>query len=48
MPDIWTKGHWTCPEATFMHLLSEQDIEVLADVGAHPGATHRSAVRAEG
>lgn len=38
MREIWTIGHWTCPESTFMHRLSENDIRVLADVRAHPGS----------
>ena len=38
MCEIWTIGHWTCPESTFTHLLDGQRIEVLADVRAHPGS----------
>lgn len=38
MRQIWTIGHWTCPESTFMGLLAGQGIEVLADVRAHPGS----------
>ncbi|MGB7981003.1 MAG: DUF488 domain-containing protein [Candidatus Nanopelagicales bacterium] len=38
MPDIWTIGHWTRPESTFVALLREHDIEVLADVRIHPGS----------
>jgi len=35
---IWSIGHWTCPESTFIGLLREQRIELLADVRAHPGS----------
>ena len=35
---IWTIGHWTCPESTFIHRLVEQDIDILVDVRAHPGS----------
>lgn len=38
MREIWTIGHWTCPEATFIGLLDGQRIDVLADVRAHPGS----------
>ncbi|MEO8852108.1 MAG: DUF488 domain-containing protein [Allobranchiibius sp.] len=38
MRDIWTIGHWTCPEETFIGLLRDQRIDVLADVRAHPGS----------
>ena len=38
MGEIWTIGHWTCPEPAFIHLLDAQGIEVLADVRAHPGS----------
>jgi len=36
--EIWTVGHWTCPEETFVGLLDAQRIDVLADVRAHPGS----------
>ncbi|MEU5714235.1 DUF488 domain-containing protein [Streptomyces sp. NPDC020403] len=38
MREIWTIGHWTCPEETFIGLLDAQRIDVLADVRAHPGS----------
>ena len=38
MREIWTIGHWTCPESTFIGRLSENDISVLADVRAYPGS----------
>ncbi|MGW0786815.1 DUF488 domain-containing protein [Streptomyces sp. NPDC002911] len=38
MREIWTIGHWTCPEETFTGLLDAQRIDVLADVRAHPGS----------
>ncbi len=36
--EIWTIGHWTCPESTFIRLLSNQQINLLADVRAQPGS----------
>ncbi len=38
MREIWTVGHWTCPEETFIGLLDAQHIGVLADVRAQPGS----------
>lgn len=38
MREVWTIGHWACPEATFIGLLDAQRIAVLADVRAHPGS----------
>ena len=38
MREIWTIGHWTCPEKTFIGLLRDQDIDLLGDVRAHPGS----------
>ncbi|MET9591459.1 DUF488 domain-containing protein [Streptomyces sp. NPDC006516] len=38
MHEIWTVGHWTCPEKTFVGLLDAQRIDTLADVRAHPGS----------
>ena len=38
MREIWTIGHWTCPEPTFLGRLSDNGIRVLADVRAHPGS----------
>ncbi len=38
MREIWTIGHWTCPQSTFTRLLDAQRIDVLADVRAHPGS----------
>lgn len=37
-PEIWTIGHWTCPEPDFLRPLHEHGIELLADVRAHPGS----------
>lgn len=38
-PDqIWTVGHWTWPEPTFIGLLQDQRIELLVDVRSHPGS----------
>lgn len=35
---VWTVGHWTCPEPTFIGLLRDERIELLADVRSHPGS----------
>ncbi|WP_030901892.1 DUF488 family protein [Streptomyces sp. NRRL F-5126] len=36
--EIWTIGHWTCPEQEFLGLLDAQRIDTLVDVRAHPGS----------
>lgn len=36
--EIWTIGHWTCPEPAFLQPLHEHDIDLLADVRAQPGS----------
>jgi uncharacterized protein (DUF488 family) len=36
--EIWTVGHWTCPEAVFLQPLYVHDISLLADVRAQPGS----------
>lgn len=38
MSDIWTIGHWTRPESTFVSLLTDHQIGLLVDVRAHPGS----------
>lgn len=38
MREIWTIGHWTCPETTFTGWLEAHRIELLVDVRAHPGS----------
>jgi uncharacterized protein (DUF488 family) len=38
MPEVWTVGHWICPEAQFTVLLQDAGIELLVDVRAHPGS----------
>lgn len=38
MREIWTIGHWTCPEPTFIGLLAGQCINLVADVRAYPGS----------
>ena len=38
MREIWTIGHWACPEPTFIGLLDAQRIDLLADVRANPGS----------
>jgi hypothetical protein len=36
--EVWTIGHWTCPESAFLRALRGQGIECLADVRAQPGS----------
>lgn len=36
--EIWTIGHWSCPEATVLHTLASADIDLLVDVRAQPGS----------
>lgn len=36
--EIWSIGHWTCPEGTFIRLLRSQRIDMVADVRASPGS----------
>ncbi len=36
--ELWTIGHWTCPEPTFIRPLRAQGIELLADVRSQPGS----------
>ncbi|MGC5051616.1 DUF488 family protein [Micromonospora sp. DT48] len=36
--EIWTIGHWTCPEPAFLKPLHEHDITLLVDVRAQPGS----------
>lgn len=38
MREIWTIGHWTCPEATFIDRLDTWSIDLLVDVRAHRGS----------
>jgi uncharacterized protein (DUF488 family) len=35
---VWTIGHWTCPEDTFVGLLRGEQIELVVDVRSHPGS----------
>ena len=37
-PQIWTIGHWTCPEDVFLETLAGGDVEVVGDVRAQPGS----------
>ena len=37
-PEIWTIGHWTCPEQAFLQTLFDHGIDAIADVRAHPGS----------
>lgn len=36
--ELWTIGHWTCPEPEFLQPLHAQQIDLIADVRAHPGS----------
>ncbi|WP_345218168.1 DUF488 domain-containing protein [Georgenia halophila] len=36
--EIWTIGHWTCPEPEFLRPLHEQAVELITDVRAQPGS----------
>ncbi|WP_301312059.1 DUF488 family protein [Promicromonospora umidemergens] len=36
--ELWTIGHWTCPEPEFLRPLDEHGIELIADVRALPGS----------
>ena len=36
--EIWTIGHWTCPEEVFLDTLSTVGIETVVDVRAQPGS----------
>ncbi|HET6876262.1 MAG TPA: DUF488 domain-containing protein [Jatrophihabitans sp.] len=36
--EVWTIGHWTCPEPEFLQPLHAQEVDLLADVRAQPGS----------
>ncbi len=38
MTAVWTIGHWTRAESTFLQLLAAAQIELVADIRAHPGS----------
>ncbi|MDN5764740.1 MAG: DUF488 domain-containing protein [Humibacillus sp.] len=38
MISVWTIGHWTRPEPIFLQLLAAQQINLVADIRAHPGS----------
>lgn len=38
MSEFWTVGHWTCPEETFVGQLRTAEVDMIADVRAHPGS----------
>lgn len=38
MRELWTIGHWTCPEDAFLRPLLAQEIELVADVRSQPGS----------
>ncbi len=46
--ELWTIGHWTCPEATFLHTLSGGDVELLVDVRSLPGSRRSPQFSREG
>jgi uncharacterized protein (DUF488 family) len=35
---VWTIGHWTCAEETFIGLLRAEGIEMIADIRSSPGS----------
>lgn len=36
--EIWTIGHWTCPEEAFVRPLHAHEIDLLVDVRSQPGS----------
>ena len=36
--EVWTIGHWVCPEVTFLRLLRSQGIDMVVDVRTSPGS----------
>jgi len=38
MQELWTIGHWTCPEPDFLRPLQAYEIDLLVDVRSHPGS----------
>ncbi|MDO5696853.1 MAG: DUF488 domain-containing protein [Dermatophilus congolensis] len=36
--ELWTIGHWTCPESVFVAALQEANIQVVVDVRSFPGS----------
>jgi uncharacterized protein (DUF488 family) len=36
--ELWTIGHWTCPEPDFLQPLHAHEIDLLVDVRSHPGS----------
>lgn len=45
--EVWTIGHWTCPESVFIEPLQSVGIELLIDVRAHPGSRRSPQFNAE-
>lgn len=35
---LWTIGHWVCPQDVFLETLAAAEIELLVDVRSHPGS----------
>jgi len=38
MTEVWTIGHGTCPQETFVGLVRREGIALVADVRSHPGS----------
>ena len=38
MGELWTIGHWTCPEDVFLGTLAGASVEAVVDVRAQPGS----------
>lgn len=36
--NVWTIGHWTCPEGVFLERLDRHDIQTVVDVRSFPGS----------
>lgn len=36
--ELWTIGHWTCPEGVFLGTLAAVDIDLVVDVRTQPGS----------
>ncbi|NLT29552.1 MAG: DUF488 domain-containing protein [Propionibacterium sp.] len=37
-PQVWTIGHWTCPEDVFVRTLRAAEIDLVVDVRSAPGS----------
>lgn len=36
--ELWTIGHWTCPESVFLRTLHAVEVDLLVDVRSQPGS----------